>query len=223
MSDTDSFIDEVTEEVRRDQLYTLLRKWGWIAVLVVLLIVGGAAWNEWRKARVEAASQSFGDALYDALDTPEEADRLAALAAIEVEDGTAAAAITGFLTASEQEEVGDAAAAMATLDAIAVNGAVPSEYRALAALKSAMVSAGVTPEADRRIQLEALAQPGQPFRMLALEQIALSYVAEGDTEAALSQLSAILEDAETGQTLRDRTQSLIVALGGELSDEGVGN
>ena len=44
MSETDSFIDEVTEEVRRDKLFALFRKYGWIGIAAVLLIVGGAAW-----------------------------------------------------------------------------------------------------------------------------------------------------------------------------------
>ena len=56
MSDTDSFIDEVTEEVRRDRLFGLMKRYGWIAALAVLLIVGGAAWNEWRKAQDRAAA-----------------------------------------------------------------------------------------------------------------------------------------------------------------------
>ena len=42
MSDTDSFIDEVSEEVRRDRLFVLMRKWGWIPILLVVLLVGGA-------------------------------------------------------------------------------------------------------------------------------------------------------------------------------------
>ena len=45
MSDTDSFIDEVNEEVRRDRFYFMLKRYGWIAVLAVILLVGGAAWN----------------------------------------------------------------------------------------------------------------------------------------------------------------------------------
>ena len=36
VSDTDSFIAEVNEEVRREQLYGYLRKYGWIAVVAVL-------------------------------------------------------------------------------------------------------------------------------------------------------------------------------------------
>jgi len=51
MSDTDSFIDEVNEEVRRDRFYFMLKRYGWIAVLAVILLVGGAAWNEYQKRR----------------------------------------------------------------------------------------------------------------------------------------------------------------------------
>ena len=40
MSDTDSFIDEVNEEVRRDRFYGLLRRYGWIAVVAVVGVVG---------------------------------------------------------------------------------------------------------------------------------------------------------------------------------------
>ena len=46
MSDVDSFIDEVSEEVRRERLYIALRRYGWIGVLAVLLLVGGASWRQ---------------------------------------------------------------------------------------------------------------------------------------------------------------------------------
>jgi hypothetical protein len=47
MSDTDSFIDEVNEEVRRDRFYFMLKRYGWIAVLAVILLTafpGIATW-----------------------------------------------------------------------------------------------------------------------------------------------------------------------------------
>ena len=44
MSDTDSFIEEVSEEVRRDKLYATFKKYGWIAALFILVVVGGATW-----------------------------------------------------------------------------------------------------------------------------------------------------------------------------------
>jgi hypothetical protein len=73
VSNPDSFIDEVTEEVRRDRLFAAFRRYGWIAVLAVLGIVGGAAWNEWQKAQAVERAQAFGDALLASLEatTPE--------------------------------------------------------------------------------------------------------------------------------------------------------
>ena len=58
MSNPDSFIDEVTEEVRRDRLFAMFRKYGWIGVLIVVFIVGGAAVNEWRKSSAEARAEA---------------------------------------------------------------------------------------------------------------------------------------------------------------------
>ena len=56
MSETDSFIEEVTEEVRRDRLFALFRRYGWIVLVLIVLVVGGAAWNEYRKAQDRAAA-----------------------------------------------------------------------------------------------------------------------------------------------------------------------
>ena len=85
VSDTDSFIDEVTEEVRRDQLFLLLRKYGWIAVVVVLLIVGSAAYLEWQRSQDTAAAQATGDAILAAMERDDAASRASALAAVEVQ------------------------------------------------------------------------------------------------------------------------------------------
>ncbi len=65
MSNPESFIDEVTEEVRRDKLFGYLRRYGWIAIVAVLLIVGGAAWREYQIAQRQAESEAFGDAVLE--------------------------------------------------------------------------------------------------------------------------------------------------------------
>ena len=82
MSNPESFIDEVTEELRRDRLYGAFRKYGWIGGLLVALTVGGAAVHEYRKSAATQKAQSFGDALLDALETPVGPARTAALSAI---------------------------------------------------------------------------------------------------------------------------------------------
>jgi hypothetical protein len=215
VSDSDSFINEVTEEVRREKLYAMLRRYGWIGVVAVLAIVGGAAWNEYTKAQSDAAAQAVGDALLGALEADEAAARVTALSTIEAE-GTAAA-LVALMKANEQQVAGDTAAAVATLEALAIAADVPPDYRALASIKSLMLGAGIMDEASRLAGLEALAVPGNPYRMLALEQLALAEVAAGQTEAALARLTLMVADAEATQTLRQRAQDLIVALGGDLA------
>ncbi len=105
MSETDSFIDEVSEEVRRDRLFAYVRKYGWVAVLAVFLIVGGAAYNEYRKASEAATAQATGDALLGALSQDDPAARAEAIAAVQAQG--AAVAVTQLLTAATQQEADD--------------------------------------------------------------------------------------------------------------------
>ncbi len=210
MSDSDSFINEVTEEVRRDQLYGYLKRYGWIAVLLIVVLVGGAAWNEWNKAQATAKAQATGDALLDALGQNDPEFRMAAVAEVEAEGS--AAAVTALITAASQQEGGDIPAAVATLQALAVNTDVPAIYNELAAFKAAMLDPDPT---TRRPSLEAMAQPGAPFALLAQEQLALADLAAGNPDAALERLSAIIEDAGVTRGLLVRAQTLMVALGVE--------
>lgn len=214
MSDTDSFIDEVTEEVRRDRLFALLRRYGWIAVLAILLIVGGASWNEYRKAQERAAAQALGDAIIAALanDAPEA--RAEALNAVTA-GSPGGAALLRFLTAAALTASGKTADAVAELEEVARTGELPEIYRQIAAFKALTLQTDSLPAADRRLQFEALAQPGAPLRLLAEEQLALIDIAEGQTEAAIGRLQAILQDAETSADLQQRAAQAIVALGGE--------
>lgn len=207
MTQTDSFIDEVTEEVRRDQLFARFRKYGWIGIVVVVLIVAGAAYNEWNKARVQASSEAFGDALLAALNIEDAAARAEALAAIPTEGE--AAALKGLLAAGQTQD-SDPAAAAAQLDAVANDAALPVLFRDLAALKAAMLRAGLVDPETRIDQLTPLTIPGRPYRLLAEEQIALAEYELGLRDAAIDRLNGIMADSEVSEGLRGRASQLIV-------------
>ena len=215
MSDTDSFIEEVTEEVRREQLYGYLKRYGWIAVVLVLAIVGTAAYLEWQKARESEAAQAIGDAVLAAMESDDAADRLVALEAIEASE---AVAVVAMLTAREAELAGDMDSAVRALESVALNASLPLEYTQLAALKSLMVLHSTLSAEDRRFGFEGLASPGNPYRMLAEEQLALIEVEIGQIDTAIERLEAIRADAETSEGLRARATQLIVALGGTPAD-----
>mgnify|MGYP001420484503 CR=1 FL=1 len=218
MSETDSFIDEVTEEVRRDKLFAVFRKYGWIGVAAVLLIVGGAAFSEWRKARDRAAAESFGDAVVAALDSDDPAARVAALDAIAADgDGEAAVrrAVTQFLAADEALKAGDRAGALTRLEALAADAALSDDYRQLARLKAVILAGASMEAAARDAALAELAQPGAPFRALAMEQQAVALMADGKTDEALALARQVLQEPDATPGLQRRVTQLIVALGGE--------
>lgn len=210
MSNPESFIDEVTEEVRRDRLFAAFRKYGWVAALAVAAIVGGAAWNEWQKSQAAARAQGFGDAMLDALDMGGVEERRAALAALPA-DG-AQTALKSLMLASDPAE--DKATALAALDALIADAAQPEVYRDLATLRRVMVAGAEMPLADRRAALEAIAAPGRAFRPLAAEQLAYLLIEEGKTDAAIAALAALMQDQEAPQGLRSRAAQVITALGG---------
>ncbi len=214
MSNSDSFINEVTEELRRERVATFLRRYGWIIVLAVLGIVGGAAWNEWSKAQARANAQLFGDALLTALDAETPAARLAALDTVPATG--AQAGLVNLMRAGQLFET-DRTAALAALQSAAQDPALPDSYRQLAALKH-VIAAGAELTIDaRRAILEPLSQAGQPFRPLALEQLALLHLEAGERTEALAVLTDLQSQADVTDALRRRIAQLTVALGGSGS------
>ncbi|WP_300516808.1 hypothetical protein [Aliiroseovarius sp.] len=207
MSNPESFINEVTEEVRRDKLYALMRRYGWIGVVAVVAIVGGAAFNEWRKITTRTAAEALGDAVLSAISVEAAAARAEAIAGVAAEGD--AAAVLKLLSAAEAE----GEAGRPVLESVAADASLSRIYRDLATLKLVLMpGAG---DADARIAvLEPLVTAGAPYRLLAEEQLALAYLDKGETQEALDRLQQIWLDEQGTTALRRRAGELIVALGG---------
>ena len=213
MSDTDSFIDEVTEEVRRDRLYGYLRRYGWIAALAILGVVGGAAYNEYSRAQEQAKAEALGDAMLAALAENDESARARSLEGVsaETEQG---AAVLAFLTSGALAGAGDTDQAAVSLQAVASNADVPLIYRQVATFKSLLLQGDGLDAEARRAGFEALAVPGVPLRLLAEEQLALLDIEAGDSEAAIARYQNISDDSEATAGLQRRALQAMVALGG---------
>lgn len=211
MSNTDSFINEVSEEVRRDRLFKVYKKYGWILLVLVIAIVGGAAWNEYAKASRTAASQETGRILLAA--------QSALDAAVLNELATSnndAAVIARLQQAAILAGADDLDGAVTILSSVSGDTSLPATYRDLALLKLLMLDGANMAESDVLAAVDVLAAPDAPYRMLALEQRALHFIRAGDTAAALGALSLIINAADASDGLRQRAQELTIALGGSL-------
>lgn len=209
MSDSDSFINEVSEEVRRDRLFTLFRRWAWLAILIVVAIVGAAAWFEWQSAQERAEAQAFGDALLSGLESDDAEARIAALSEIET-PSPEVTMILALLAAGEEANGDDPAAAAARLREAADAPGLPRRYVDLALLKAQMMDPA--PEDEARLVLEALAAAGSPYAALAEEQLALVDIRAGDLDAGVERLRGIERSAAATAGLQQRAAQLIVAL-----------
>ena len=219
MSDTDSFIDEVTEEVRRDRMFNLLRRYGWIAVVAVLLLVGGAAWNEWRLSQQRAQSEALGDAIVSALQLETAAERATALQKIETAE---APAIVQLLSAAELAGDDRGGEAIAQLAAVQSNGTLPLIYRHIAEFKALVIEGDGQSAEARRTGFESLIASGSALRVLAEEQLALLDIAANDVDGALVRLQRLLEDSEITPGVRRRVTQLITALGAKPGETSIG-
>ncbi|MGB0660195.1 MAG: hypothetical protein ACPGNV_08430 [Mangrovicoccus sp.] len=218
MSNSDSFIDEVNEAVRRDALLMYARRYGWIVALIVIAIVGGASYFEWQKAQAAARAKANGSALIAAVESPENSVRLLKLQELRLEGPSENLRV--ILEAGVLSTEDSLAAADLLRDFIA-NETVEPVYRDLARLKLVQLPENPLLSQERLRLLEPLTIAGNSFRPLALELTALLHVERNETQDALGILYELAQSAEIGPAQGQRVARMIVALGGDLSEAGL--
>lgn len=204
--ETDSFIDEVTEEVRRDRLFAFFRRFGWIALAIIVIIVVGTAWREYSRSQSRAAAEAWGDAVMAAQRAESPAT---ALMDLDPAGSTDRAALGDLLAAGALD---DKDAAIAKLET-AANAAADPVLRDLARFKSVLAQGDSMDPAARDAALSELSKPGAPFRLLALEQKAVALVAADRPDDAVTLIREILVEDGVSQALRERLAGMMTALG----------
>ena len=212
VSDTDSFLQEVSEELRRDRLYRNIRKYGWLAILLVVLVVGGATYREYLKSKTETAAQLFGTSIINALGEKNIDDRISKLQKINA-PGDNAKVVIAMLLSAELNGSESSTLEKSSLSTITEGSSIDAHYRELLNFKTLLGSAETLSLEERATAFEALSKPGNPFRLLAEEQLALIELEQGYIDNAVEKISQILLDAELTAGLRNRATQMMIALG----------
>jgi len=212
LAETDSFIEEVSQEVRRDHLFGAFKKYAWAIALVLIAVIGGMIFSEWQKARVIAQNQAAGDALLAALSEPTADARVTALASAAGDAGPAQSWML-LGQAAALVEAGKRPEAIEVYNKVASDGSLSLALSDLARLKLLMLDPQIS-DADQLFDI--LTTAGRPYRLLALELRAQTHLSSGDNDAAIADLTAILESPLTSRELLQRAQQMMIVLGGEM-------
>ena len=216
MSNNESFIQEVSEEVRRDRLYRILKKWGWIGIAVIVALVGGASFNEWNKDSKMNSARNLGDRVLSAVANKDPIE----LKDIEISNISQDMFIKNLLSAILLSDNKLDASKMALEEIRDIPG-ITKTYRELNAFKLGLLvlKEGNLTGDERFSVFEGLVEPGSPFRLLAKEQQALILIEQGKLEFAIKALAEISVDSETTASLKRRVTQLRISLGGDPNDQ----
>lgn len=211
MTNTDSFIQEVTEEVRQDRMFALWKKWGPLVLAVVVLIIAGAAFWSWTQARHRAEAEARGAKLLAVEPGQIEAEQKLA-ATLE----SPARLVAELSAAADLARTGKTADAAKAYREIAARDGVAVQYRDLALLQALRIEAGTADPAAVLKDLQPLMDENDPYRLLARELAAALELKAGDVDKAHADMKAILADPLATQQLRVRVTEMLTASGGTV-------
>ena len=206
MSD-DSFIREVNEELRQDQMQAIWKRYGWVlisaAVAVVIATAGYRAWDWYVSSQANASGDRFLQALTLSAEgkTAESAAELEALQ----KDGYGSYPLLARMRAATLlAQDGKVDEAVKAFDEVAADGSVTDAIRAMASLRAAMllVDHGTYEDVARRA--EPLSADSSELRHSAREALGLAAWKAGRSGDALKLFQQITADKGAPANLRQR-------------------
>lgn len=208
----DSFIREVNEELRSDQVRSVWRRFGrYVIGFAVLIVLGTAGWRGyeyWRDYRSSGTGDQFLAAMKLANENkPDEA--LAALQKLEKEGHGSYPVLARMRAATVYAQKGDTTAAVAAFDAIGKDTGVPVAIRDAARLRAGwlLIDGGTYEQVSA--QVEALAVPENAFRNSAREALGLAAYKKGDMANAKQWFQQIVDDGQAPRNVANRAQMML--------------
>ena len=217
---SEQFIREVDEELRRAQLKSIWDRFAPLiigaCVLVVAVTAGYRGWLWWQERQASTAGDQFLSAL-ELAQSGDTAGSDAALRDIAADSGTGYAALARLRLAGEQAVSGDKAEAIAAFDQIAADGSISESLRSLARLRAALLALDTGDLDGARARAEPLNASGNVWRHPAREVLGTAAYHAGDLEAARGYFTQIQEDAETPPELWVRAGWMVALIDGQGS------
>lgn len=208
-------IREVEEDLRRENLEKLWRKYGSYAlvaaVLIVLTVAANVGWQHYSASQRDGRARGYEAALN--LVAAEDAKAQESLQAV-AQGSDGYAALARLHAAALKAEAGDIDGAVATYEQLAADSSVDRPLRDLSLILLAARTTDTADPAQLTQRLQPLTDAANPWRYSALEITALLARRAGDAEKAQQILTGLADDLNAPRALRQRATELLAALKG---------
>lgn len=212
---TDTFLREVDEELRREQLQKLWDAYGIYAVAAAALVVLGVGGYQWSMSRAQSQREAAG-ARFEVAQSlasqgkPEEAAQ--AFAAIVKDAPAGYRTLARFQVAAANARAGKADAAVADYEAIAKDGSADPILRDFATLQAAMLRLDAADWTEMENRLTPLLGEKSAWRGMARETLGLAAHKAGKTAEARKLFEELLGDRSAPGSASERAMLMLSLL-----------
>lgn len=216
----EAFLREVDEELRRDELARLWKRWGRVlAAAIVIGLIAFAVFLWWRDYQAKQAGVE-GQKLTAAIEqlssgqTDKALPALKELAQSSREGYRAAAQLALGALAAER---GDAKDAIAKFAAVAKDERIGEPFRNLALIRQTTMEFDSLPPDQVIARMRPLAQKGSPWFGSAGELVAVAQLKAGRPTDAGATFAALAADPSVPASIRSRAAQMASVLGVDIN------
>ena len=212
----ESFVREVDENLRRDQVRDWAKSYGkWLIAAIVLFLAAAGGYLYWQD-RQEAKAIAESEAISTALDKIASGNAKAAQTELtplseSSNDVTRATALLGRASLALRQN--DRKTASELFKQVAADDGLPQPFRDMATVRGAMTEFDSLKPDEVIQRLSPLAQPGNPYFGAAGEMTAMAMLAKGDRNGAGQLFAKIAADKQVPGTIRSRAVQIAGSLG----------
>lgn len=217
---SETFLREVDENLRRDQMRDFGKKYGgWLIAAVVLLLAASGGWIYWQQRQVERSGKQVEQLaeVYRNIGTGKMDKAAQQLDYLSKSGREAVAASAGFARAALAIEQHDNKLATAKYRELANDDDLPQAYREIALIRQTALEFDQIPPEEVVSRLKALAKPGGPWFGTAGEMTAMALIKQGKKDEAGRLYAAIARDKSVPQPIRERSVQIASSLGVDAS------
>ena len=191
MVESESFIKEVSEEVRRDILFKTLKKFKWTIIVLITLLVGAVCGYEYYKFDKNVKAQEIGEFFVSAIENLKNNGQTVT----EEVNNKFISVLIKLHEAKYFEEKGDIKSATAAYNHIINKYGDHKFFNHYSKFQLYLMNPAKSIGDTKKIEiLDELSAPDGPLKLLALEQKLYVFVKINDIENIKLQIKLILSD-----------------------------